>query len=440
MNNKEKLELSRWTIKQAQKSGANQVSVNISNNRTIEVEFRDGKLDQLKESIQNSLSLSIYANNRYSGHSTSDLQKDSLGRFIEQAVVMTKYLNEDPYRSLPDPKYYQGRKDFNLYIHDSDYEKINSDKRVEIARQIEGIAHSQSDKIISCTAGYSDTDFEWVKLNSNGFEGGKQGTVFSAGATVTVKDDKGGRPEDWDWRIVRFQKDLPAPEVLAKSAAERALRKIGQTKLESGLYDMILENRASGRFFYSLLEPMTGSALQQKSSFLDGKLGQKIGSDKLTIIDDPFVKSGLASSLFDSEGITTRPRVMIDKGILRSYYIDTYYGKKLGMEPTSGDATNILMEYGTKTIDQMIKDMKKGILVNTFIGGNSNSTTGDFSFGIIGMYVENGQIIKPVHEMNISGNFTYLLNQLVEVGGDPYIYSSARLPSLYFKDVQFSGI
>jgi PmbA protein len=131
---------------------------------------------------------------------------------------------------------------------------------------------------------------------------------------------------------------------------------------------------------------------------------------------------------------------MIDKGVLKSYYIDTYYGKKLGMEPTSGSSTNIVLDYGTKSLEEMVKEMKKGILITSFIGGNSNSTTGDFSFGIIGRYVEDGKIIKPVHEMNISGNFTDLLNQLVEVGNDPYIYSSLRLPSLHFKDVQFSGI
>jgi PmbA protein len=268
MNRKERMDLARWVITQAQKEGSDDVAVNLYHNRNIQVEHRDGKLEKLKESTENSLSLTIYANQRYSSHSTNDIRRESLNKFIDQAVAMTGYLNDDPYRSLPDPKYYKGQKEINLQIYDSDYGKINSDKRVEMAREIEGIASAQSDKIISCTAGYSDTFYESTKVHSNGFEGENKGTVFSAGAEVTVKDEK-GRPEDWDWRTVRFYKDLSSPEILAKSAVKRALNKIGQTKLETGLYDMIIENRSGGRFLYSLYGPMSGSALQQRSSFLE---------------------------------------------------------------------------------------------------------------------------------------------------------------------------
>ncbi|KPL04247.1 MAG: hypothetical protein AMJ90_01285 [candidate division Zixibacteria bacterium SM23_73_2] len=441
MNRKQRLELARWAVSQAQKYGAGEVGVDISNKREIEVEFREGKLEQLKESTQNSLGLDIYANSRYSSHSTNDIRKESLEKFIGEAVAMTKYLTEDPYRSLPDPKYYQGQKEIDLQVNDPYYEKVTSEKRVKIAKELEKIASAQSDKIISSTSGYGDTYFEATKVNSNGFEGDRQGTYFSAGADVSVKDEiTGGRPDGWDWRTVRFYKDLPSEETLAKNAVKRALQRIGQTKLESGLYDMIIENRSGWRIFYSLYTPMKASALQQKSSFLEGKLGQKIGSDKLTVIDDPLVKSGIGSRLYDGEGMAAKRRVMMDKGILRSYYIDTYYGKKLEMEPTTGDATNVVLDYGKRSLDEMVKGIKKGILVNSFIGGNSNSTTGDFSFGIGGLYIEDGEIIKPVGEMNISGNLADFLNKLVEVGNDPYLYSSLRLPCMYFKDVQFSGI
>ncbi|MCJ7507135.1 MAG: TldD/PmbA family protein [candidate division Zixibacteria bacterium] len=440
MNKKERLELANWAVNQAKKSGAQDVGVDISYNRDVEVGFRDGRIEQLKESAQSSLSLSIYANKRYSSHWTNDMRKDSLEKFIQQAVAMTKYLSEDPFRSLPDPKYYEGQKKIDLNNNDPVYEKVSPEKRLEIAQKIEEIARAQSDKIISCTSGYSDTFYESTKVNSNGFEGESQGTYFSAGAEVVVKDEGGKRPEDWEWATVRLQKDLPSPEVLGKKASQRALGKIGQSKLQSGSYDMLLENRVGGRFLYSLAAPMSGRSLQQKSSYLEGKLGQKIGSDKLTIIDDPFISSGMGSRLFDDEGMATKLRVMVDKGILKEFYIDSYYAKKLGMEPTSGSASNVIFDYGTRALDKMIEGTKKGILVNTFIGGNSNSTTGDFSYGIIGTYIEDGKIIKPVSEMNITGNLADLLNQLVEVGNDPYIYSSLRTPTLYFKDVQFSGI
>ena len=441
MNKKERLELAHWAIKQAQKQGANDASVDVGNSRDIEIEFRDKKLDRLKESTQNYLNLAIYAGGRYSSHSTNDIRRESLGKFIEDAVAMTKYLTEDPYRTLPDPKYYEGQKEINLGFYDPAYEGVNSDQRVKIAREIEGAAMAESDKIISCTSGYSDSFYEMAKVHSNGFEGERKATAFSAGAEVTVDDDKtGGRPRDWEWVTVRNYNDLLAPDKLGKPAVKRALDKIGQAKMESGSYDMIIENRSAARMLYFMYGPLRARSLQQKRSFLEGKLGEKIGSDKFTIIDDPFIVGGLGSRTYDDEGMATKRRVIFDKGILKSYFVDWYYGQKLGMEPTNGSPSNIVTEYGNKSLDELIKQMKKGILVTSFIGGNSNSATGDFSTGIVGQYIEDGTIIKPVNEMNISGNLLDIWQQLTEVGNDPRIYSSWRMPSLYFKDIQFSGI
>jgi PmbA protein len=440
MNRKEKMELARWSADFAGKSGADEAAVDLYQSRDIETEFREGKLDKLKESTESSLSLTIYVNNRYSNHSTNDIRKESLKKFIEEAVSMTKYLSEDPYRSLPDPKYYEGRKEIDLQIYDSKYRSINSEQRVDIARQIEKIASEQSDKIISCTAGYSDSFTESTKVHSNGFEGDRESTYFSAGVEVTVDDGQGGRPEDWYWATVRYFDELPSAEFLAKNAAERALGKIGQSKMESGKYDMIVENRSAGRLLYSLYRPMRASSIQQKNSFLEGKLDEKIASEKLSVIDDPFIPKGLGSRTYDGEGLATRRRALIDKGVLKSFLVDSYYGKKLGIEPNSGSTGNVVLEYGDQSLDELIAGMEKGIMVTSFIGGNSNSTTGDFSFGIVGKYVENGKIVKPINEMNISGNLIDLLNQLKYVGNDPNLYSSFRLSSLYFTDVQFSGI
>jgi PmbA protein len=441
MNRKERLELAHWAIAAAKNSGVNEAAVNINNSRDIEVEFRDSKLDRLKESTQNSLSLSIYADNRYSSHSTNDIRKSSLEKFIKKTVAMTKYLNEDPYRTLPDSKYYKGQKDIELNHFDPAYDNVTSEQRVEIAKEIEGVAMAQSDKIISCTSGYSDSFYESVKVHSNGFEGERRATAFSAGASVTVDDEKtGGRPRDWEWVTVRHYKDLLSPDKLGKTAVTRALSKIGQKKMESGRYDMVIENRSAGRILSYLRSPLLGRSLQQKRSCLEDKLGEKIGSEKFTVIDDPFIVGGLGSRLYDGEGLATKRRVIFDKGVLKTFFIDWYYGQKLGMEPTGGSTTNIVFDYGKKSLDELIRQMKKGILVTSFIGGNSNSATGDFSVGIVGQYVENGKIVKPINEMNISGNIMEFWKQLIDVGNDPRIYSSWRLPSLYFKDIQFSGI
>jgi PmbA protein len=440
MNNKEKMELAEWAMEYSLKAGANESIVDISNSRNIDIEYRDKKLDKLQESTQNSLNLQIYSTQRYSSHSTSDLRKDELKKFIEEAVASTKYLTEDKFRSLPDPKFYPTKMDLDLKLIDNSYEKIDPTDRVNLASEIEKEAMAISDLIISSTAGYSDTYSESIKIHSNGFKGESAGTFFSAGAEVTVNDKEGGRPEDWFYATTRFRNELPSPQLLGSEAAKRALRKIGQKKIESGKYQMLVENRASGRLLSVFSRAMTARSIQQKSSFLDGMLDKKIASEKLTVIDDPSLQKGLGSRLFDGEGIAAKKRVMIEKGVLKNYFIDNYYGRKLGWDPTTAGPSNIVFEYGSKSYDELLKEIKKGIIINGFIGGNSNNTTGDFSFGIVGLYVENGQIVKPVNEMNISGNAKEVWNQLIEMGNDPYQYSSNLAPSMLFEGIQFSGI
>ncbi len=440
MNKDERLQLAQWVVTRAKKAGADEVSVDIGNWREIEIEFRDRKLDQLKESTQNGLNIAIYAGHRYSSHSTNDLRKEKLDKFIEEAVAMTAYLGQDADRSLPDSRYYRGQKELDLKVFDNHYGEVTSDQRVRIAREIEEAAMTHSDRIISCTSGYSDLFAESVKVHSNGFEGHQETTSFSAGAMITLRGEGDKRPQDWAWVTMRYHKELPSPNKLAKECVERTTAQIGQTKLASGTYDMIVENRTAGGLLQTMVGPMSAMNLYRKNSFLEGMLNKRIGSDKLTFIDDPFVPSGLGSQLYDGEGMATRRRVMIEKGILKSYFVDCYYGRKMAMEPTIAGPTNVVFDYGTRSLDDMVKQVKKGILVTSFVGGNSNATTGDFSYGIIGQYIEDGKIIKPVSEMNITGNLQGLWLQLVELGNDPYIYSSWRCPSLYFRDIQFAGL
>lgn len=440
MDNKEKIDLAEWVSKQALGNGADQVTVSVSNDRSVNVSYRDKKIENLEESTQNNLSLRVYCKNRFSAHSTSDLRKDTMQKFIEQAVASTKFLTEDKFRVLPDPRLYPEKLDTDLKLFDDFQEKVETTERVKIAAEIEEAARAQSQDIISVTSSFSDNAYEVVLLQSNGFSGSYKGTVFSAGASVTVKDKDGGRPEDWNYATTRFFSELPDYKTLGKMASLRALGKIGQKKIESGKYPMLVENRAAGRLLSLFFSAMSARSIQQKASFLDGMLDKKIASEKLTIIDDPFLEKGMNSRLFDGEGIAAKKRVMIENGILKQYYVDNYYGRKTGMEPNSGSSSNILFGYGNRPLNEMIKDIKKGILVNGFLGGNSNSTTGDFSFGIVGQLIEDGKIIKPVNEMNVSGNAKEFWNQLSEVGNDPYIYSSQRSPALSFENVNFSGL
>jgi PmbA protein len=440
MNTKEKLELAHWAVDQAMHYGASEAAADIMRSRDVEVEIREAQVDRLKDATTNSLSLTVYANRKYSSNATSDLRKTSLDKFIAESVHMTGYLTEDEYRYLPEPKYYKGQQSADLKTFDDTYGGLTSKEREKIARAVEEAARARSDRLITCTAGFSDSVYDSVKVHSNGFEGSSQGTVFAAGAEATVRGDGEGRPSDWDWRVARFRKDLPSPDQMAYGAVDRALARIGQKKLQSGRYDAIIENRSAGRILGALYSPMRAASIQQKRSYLEGLQGQRIASEKFTVIDDPFLPRGLGSRLYDDEGLATKRRVMIDRGILKEYYVDTYYGRKLGWEPTVGAPTNVVFEYGTRSLDEIVAATQRGILIDSFIGGNSSDITGEFSFGIMGHYIEDGKRVQAVNEMNIAGKLLEFFQQLDELGNDPYLSASMQSPSLVFRDVQFSGV
>lgn len=434
-----RLELARWAMKTALKKGAQEAKTTVYKHRSVEIDFRDKEIDTIKETTENKLTINILVDDRYSAHATNNLKKDELEKFIEEAIAGTQYLEKDVLRRLPDPKFYPKEKSEDLRLFDDSYHKVTADQRVEIARQIEQAAMKVSDKIISTTSGYWDGHSQKAQVHSNGFEGEVESSYFGCSAQVTVHDSD-SRPEASDYISTRFFNELKAPEQIGATAAERALQKIGQAKIESGKYDMLVENRSLSRLLYMLISPLYARSIQQKRSFLEGKVGQKIASDKLTIIDNPLIESGLGSRTFDNEGLAAKVLPIIDKGVLENYYIDTYYGKKLELTPTTGNSSNIEVATGEHSLDYMIKSIDKGILVNAFNGGNANSTTGDFSYGVAGMLIEKGELTRPVTEMIITGNASDFWNHLVETGNDLYTYSSWRCPSVLFQDIDFSGL
>ncbi len=439
MNNKEKEAFAQYIIETAQKYGADQIAVNIINESEVGLQYRDGAIEQLQESQQNELAVSIYLDHKYSSHSTNDLRKDAVTKFIERAVKSTKYLTADRYRELPNPKYYPKNFDLDLQLLDPDYEKVTTEQRLQTVKEIYDIAKSESEQIISVTSGCGDVAYSSLKATSNGFLGHKEGSLFYMSAEATVKDND-ARPEDWSSAQSRFRSQMPDVAIIAKQAANGALDKRGQSKIKTGKYTLIIENRAAARLLSMLISPMSAAAIQQKSSYMDGLIGKSVASSKLTIIDNPLLIKGLASRIYDDEGIESKIRTVIEKGVLQQYYVDSYYGKKLGIEPNGGGTSNLILEAGNRSVEQIVSDIKSGIYVTSFNGGNSNSTTGDFSFGISGFYVENGEMQKPVNEMNISGNAKELWQNLVELANNPYEYSAWQVPTLVFEGVSCSGL
>ncbi len=436
------LVIAQDAITLARKKGANEAAAGAYRVRNVEVQWRDGKVEKVSEATTRGLGLELYVEGRYSSVSTSDLRLEAVERFVEDAVALTRKLAADPHRALPDPSLYEGQAKVDLQLEDPHYGEVDALRRRKIAEDLEAAARSVkgAQAILSVTTGFGDTMAESFRATSNGFVGGRRVTDFGMSAQVSVKDPDGRRPEDWDAASARHFAALPSPEEVGRNAAARALSRIGSRKGESALFAMAVENRSAGRLLGFLMGPLAASALQQKRSFLDGKLGQQIASAKLDLADDPLVSRGLGSRLFDSEGIAARRFTVFEKGMLRSYYVDNYYGRKLGMRPTTRGMSNLAWKLGDRSPDALLADMKEGFLVTGFLGGNSNGTTGDFSLGAQGFRVRGGKIAEVVGEMNVSGNHLELWQRLAAVGNDPYPYSASRTPTLVFEGVQFAGV
>ncbi len=439
MTKKEKYKLARWAMEFALNNGAQAARVYISNNNSSTIEVRESKIEKLQEANQSSMNIDLFVDKKYSSISTNRLNnQEELKSFIKQAIDGSRYLGEDEFRTLPDPELYYKGGGKDLKTVDSDFWDLDPQNKVKNAFKVEEEVLGKDERVISVDSSYRDSFSSRVMVDSNGFEGDSENSSYSLSASVSVKDEE-SRPRSYWYESSIFYDGL-VKEGIGEKALKRTLERLGQKKIKSGTMPMILENRVANQMLSPVISALNGSSIQQRNSFLIDMKGEKIGSDLMTIIDDPFIISGRGSRLFDGEGIATRNRKIIENGVLMDYYIDTYYGKKLEMEVTSGGTTNLVFKPGDKDLEGLLADIDRGIYVNRFNGGNSNGSTGDFSYGIEGFLVEKGKIVMPVNEMNITGNFKQIWKDLIAVGSDVYTGSSWRLPSLVIDNISFSGV
>jgi PmbA protein len=439
--NKQMYDLCKWVLETAGKAGAKDLRVGLSKNQFVEIQYRDRKPEIIKQATTVQMGMDFFVAGRYSSQNTCDLRKDALKEFITDAVSTTKLIAEDLYRTLPDPNYYMGQADIDLKITDSSIDDLSAEQKHTIVKAAENAAWSAGgDKVVTVEADFNDEFGESVTLTSNGFSGYSSSTGFGVSVSVSVRDDDNRRPEAGDYAESHFHKKLANPETIGANATRKALAKLGAKKITTATLPVIIENRNAHRIISGFFEALDGRNIYRKQSFLADKKGQKIGSDKFVLIDDPLIPEGQGSRLYDGDGFAAKKRTIVEAGVLKDFYIDWYYSRKLGLEPTSGSTGNMIIPAGARPVDEIIKDLGRGILVTDFLGGNSNSTTGDFSVGIFGQYFEDGKIVHPVSEMNIADNHLKFWYKLAECANDPWLYSDWRTPSLVFNDVVVSGV
>jgi PmbA protein len=425
----------------AQQAGADDARAYVIRSREVRVEMRDGKLDRLRESTRQGLYITLYVDGRYSSNSTSDVRDEAVADFVRHLVDGTRYLAPDEHRHLPDPARYKGSAPTDLQLVDPALGSVSPARRVETAEQLEQAARAadRDNKIVSVTASVSDNETLVAGMATNGLVADEESTSFSHYVQCSVAGADDRRPNGYSYGSARHASELPPVQALGREAFERAVGQLDSHQVPTGRYKVVIENRAAPRLAWQLFGPLTGRNIQQQRSFLEGKLNEPIGSQLLQVTDDPHVPRALGSTTWDNEGMATAKRKVFEDGTLRSYFIDTYYASKLGVKPTTGSFTNLVWGTGKRDAKAILAQLDEGLFVTSFLGGNSNRTTGDFSMGIKGFYVKDGAIVHPVSEMNIAGNHLELWNQLVEVGNDPWRYGTNQVPTLCFSNVSCSG-
>jgi PmbA protein len=335
---------------------------------------------------------------------------------------------------------YEGRSTLDLEQLDPALLELTRPQRLEWCQELEAAALEGDDgTIISMTASVSDGHSQSARASSNGFSGTAEGGALWLVGEISARDgDK--RPEAFNYAGGIQLGALPSPASIGLELRKRVGTRMGAAKIPSLRSRLVLHPEAGSSFLGRLIGAMSGGAIQQKRSFLADKLGQRIGSPLLDWTDDPLRVGGLGSHHFDGEGIASRSRKIIEEGVLASFFIDTYYGSKLGWDPTTGGSSNLIWKGGPRDLEAIVADTQDGILLTNWLGGNANMTTGDFSFGFQGQRLKDGARAESLTEMNVSGNYGVILQQLSEVGSDPLPWARFATPSLVFEDVQFSGL
>ena len=450
----EERNIARHCIEYAMRLGAEGIRLSLNKNEMDSCSMLNGELDKVSHSADRSIYIYLYVDGKYGTFSTNRLDEKEVENFISKAIVMVKMLGEDRCRRLPDPE--RTAKDacggMELGLYDSHYEGCDSDSRLKKAEEmsiIRSLSEAEGYKVISEECEYAESLDDTILMDSQGFEGRHTETSFNCFSELTIQDSEGNRYSGYWWEASPHFNVLRLKEC-SHTALERAISQIGPRSRRSGRYRMIVDGTVASRLVSPLINALNASAIQQKMSFLDGSLEKKMFSEGLTIMDNARTPGKSGSRMYDSEGVATQNRAIIDHGVVKQYFVSTYMAEKTGFAPTVEDISRPCLspfmagkeltdlEKGVSLKDILVQ-CGNGIYVTGFNGGNCNPVTGDFSFGIEGFAFSKGKITHPVKEMLITGNIVELWNSLTAAGTDTRSSSRWQIPTLAFENVSFSA-
>jgi PmbA protein len=443
-------DLAADVVARAKKGGATAAEAVVREGSEFSTVVRMGEVETLKESGSRAIGLRVFLGQRTASTYSSDFSEDGLDRLVNGALDLARVTSEDVFAGIPEPDQL-GSLPGDLKLYYDDVYSLPPEERIDYARRAERAALDADPLMKNSDGGSFDAATgHKVLANSHGFMGDYRRSYCSISAAPIAQDERGNMQRDYWFSLARTISKLESPESVGREAARRTLRRLGARKIASTQVPIALDPIVAGSVVDNIFDAANGDAIYRQSSFLANKLGEKVAAGNITVIDDGTMPGGFGTEPFDGEGVPTRRTVVIEKGILKSYLLNTYTAKKLGMK-TTGNASrglagtpgigsgNFFLEKGERTPQQIIGNIKQGLYVFQFLGFGVNMVTGDFSRGASGLWIENGEFAYPVEEVTVAGNLKDMLHNISEIGNDLEFRGSVASPTLRIDGMMVAG-
>src|SRR5947209_7807565 len=437
-------------VERAMKAGASAADAIARDGNEFSTLVRLGEVETLKESGSRALGLRLFVGKRAAATHTSDFSREGVERLVSSAIDLARATSEDPNAGLPDAGNLGSLKqDLDLYY--DDVYSLSTADRIDYARRAEAAAMSVDPRITNSEGGSFDAATGYkVLANSLGFVGEYRRSYCSVSAVPIAQSGDAAMQRDYWYSTSRTMQKLESPESVGQKAAERTLRRLGARKVATQKVPVIFDPMVSRGLIDHVFDAVTGDAVYRHASYLAGKLGEQVAGDNITIIDDGTMVGGFGSSPFDGEGVPTRRTVVIERGVLKSYLLNTYTARKLKLQTTGNAARgltgnpgigsgNFYLQPGEKTAQEIIRDVRAGLYVTEFLGFGVNLVTGDFSRGASGLWIENGEFTFPVEEITVAGNLKDMFRNVSVIGSDLEFRSSIAAPTLRIDGMTVAG-
>lgn len=406
-------------ITDAKKAGADAADAIVADGTSVSVTCRLGKLEQLERSEGGDIGLRVLIGKRQAIVSSADRSKDALRELVERAVAMARTVPEDPFCGIADPL--QLAKTLPV-LDICDPTEVSATTLIEQAKACEGTALAVKGVTNSEGASASWGKSQVAIAASNGFARAYESSGSSLSVSV-IAGESDAMETDYDYTSAVYFADLKTPEDVGRGAADRAVRKLGGRKVSSRKVPVIFDARVARGIVSHLVGAINGASVARGTTFLKDAMNTGVFGPHINIFEDPHRNRGLRSKPCDAEGLHNKARALIDKGVLTTWILDLRAARQLKLEPTGhasrgtgsppGAAiTNVWLEAGSVTPQELMSDIKDGLFVTDLVGQGVNGVTGDYSRGAVGFWIENGQLTYPVHEITVAGNLKYMFKQL----------------------------